>query len=60
MLDCRTQSNPIVRLSSINETFDLVRVVSSIVSRLVVEKSLFQLSQWWSFGNFHRLVCDRK
>ena len=45
-------------LSSINETFDLVRVVSSIVSRLVVEQPLFQLSQWWSFGNFHRLVCD--
>ena len=39
-----------VRLCSINETFDLVRVVSSIVSRLVVEKSLFQLSHWWSFG----------
>ena len=29
MFDCRTQSNLIVRLSSINETFDLVRVVTS-------------------------------
>ena len=29
VFDCRTQSNPIVWLSSTNETFDLVRVVSS-------------------------------
>ena len=38
-LDCVRLSNSIEPNGSI-ETFDLVRVVSSIVSRLVVEKSL--------------------